>query len=225
MAQWAIERGNTGSFYSTTALDATIGSRYVDLALATSGGSVATLNDRVSYHSINSFIQFKSDMVVVAEWEGQVRVGQVNGGFTNAQVFFGFASNASQPQQSGITAVGFLANAQGASSTNWMTRAEGGGAPADTDSGVARTLATWFKFRMELHGSATPLGAANGSVDTTRFFINDTLITTVQTLNSGALYWVMSSVSEDQVGNNNGDCYQRMGPVMIKWNRYANAVL
>lgn len=85
---------------------------------------------------------------------------------------------------------GFAWFKRASTDTNWRCQTNDGATTNDLDSGVAPTTA-YQRFRIEVHGSATPYGAA-----TVRFFINEALVqTSTSNLPTAGLFMVMGCLA------------------------------
>ncbi len=94
---------------------------------------------------------------------------------------------------------------------NWKARSANGGGPTATDTGVA-IAATSHRFRVEIHGSGSPFGAA-----TARFFIDEQIVATHTTnVPLGRMHVVFGMVN----GTNSARTLF-VGQVGLAFNRYA----
>ena len=157
----------------------------------------------------------RTGVTIVAEWELALERIQ------NQVWLVGFFDNSSDP--------GISTNAK-----LWVSTQNGGNwkfsvlGHADVDTGVAPSVTTggpptYFvstRFRIEAHGSSTPIGIANGGTNTCLCFIDDVLRATVLSSpfnSSGLAYFGMEVF-------NNGmallPCMGKLSPIKICINRW-----
>jgi hypothetical protein len=148
---WADVSFNNFNFYSAPAASA-----YLD---------PTTTNAGKAELYTNSILQPQTFLTLVMEWEMGISVVGANSQTIVAGLF-------TTSSITGATQGLFFKKAS--TDTNWQAHAGNGGGNANTDMTVAPVAYTLQRFRLEYHGSASPIGVAAGSA-VAKFWVNETL--------------------------------------------------
>ncbi len=166
--------------------DATIDGKYVGLDLSVNGGNTGFFRSR-SYAILPH-----PDIVVAATWEQRITLTGTN----NVTTLVGFGDHMTVAASS--TGRMFLEHSSG--DANWQILMSNPGTKIDTGIPIADN--TWYKIRLEYHGSNTPVTEQTTNTSTNKMnFIISVLATGGPT----------AAVRAD------------VGPLDIEWARYLNA--
>jgi hypothetical protein len=139
----------------------------------------------------------------VLEWD----MAMTGIGANNVTYAVGWASTTNSALSS--CAAGFVKRS---TDTNWQAVTGGGG--TITDTGVAPSLSNNQRFRIELHGSATPFGTE------ALFFINDVLVATITTNVPVGTTDLYLQIAMDVTGTTAANQSLWVGPMLAVWNRW-----
>lgn len=161
----------------------------------------------------------RSGSVMVAEWTFNLH-DDLNQTWMHG--FWDDGGGGTDPMTPGNAAAWF----QRASGGNWKTFVLGGAA---FDTGVAPTIGSFTRFRIEIYGDSTPLGVASGVAGSptfntvVRFFIDGTLVRTETNVSPWGIFntakfgWYCKNTA-GLAGTGKGI----MGPVRVVWNLFDN---
>jgi len=149
----------------------------------------------------------RNNVVLTAQWEAKISASDLNRTW-----MVGFFDDNTDPLTSANVGCWF----QTVNGANWFGKIVGATA---IDTTVAPDWGNYQRFRVEINGSATPVGVAAGNVVVTNFYINDALVATRNgTVNASSFYGKFGLYSANTGTPANTSL--TIGPVKIVVNRY-----
>ncbi len=212
-----------GGFIDEAATIDVLGGRWHFVSSGSSGGGTMINQDPVSSYpsafmqlsndgSISSVARMHTEPIVyflntgnfslVLEWEAAL----TNIGANDTLIYMGLSDAA------GSIAIAFR---KSSAETNWRAYAFDGSTTTNQDTTVVPTAGVYptQRFRLELHGSASPYAGMKA-----RFFINETLTNTLTSaLASGAYTLFFNNTASGATQND-----LCVGPIRAVWNRYGS---
>jgi hypothetical protein len=166
-------------------------------------------NNRLSIGT-GQLLYSDSYISLTCEWEAAL----TSGGANNQAILMGLASG------NNILGGGSgLYIQKGSTDTNWIVQTLAGGA-SNANTGIPPVAGALQRFRIEYHGSATPIGIANGNVAVAIFFVNETptLINTNVPSGVNSTSFNLSFGVLNQAGLGGAQPII-ISPVLVTWNR------
>jgi len=194
---------NAGGTINGAAPSTTYPTQFAAATVTSTSASKAFLwSNTTPFYASTTFLS------LVLEFE----VAATNAPIANQALYLGLGSSAGAADPSTDTSYVRL---RASGTANWFAECAIGGVATSVDTGVAPTVGTFpaQRVRIELHGSTSPYG------NVARFFINETLVTTISTNMPTTTMGI--SCGAHNISSASGQALN-IGPIYMTWARYAS---